>query len=158
MESAALPFPKRAVTSKQAPRRRFVLYIFVVLIIASIMILSLVSIGLFAPEAEVEITSSSVRSSSGPSANYIRVSVDVTLYNPGRRRRTTVWAEITDQPTNVSFSKTQSVEIGYRESETMTIEFILDSLIYYSEFTHRVWLTYPNSQDLCARGFGFNIE
>jgi len=148
MGSEAPPSSKRTATSKQTPRRPIGLYIFVVvLVITSIMILSLVSISLFAAEAEVEITASTVRSSSGPSANYIQVSVDVTLYNPGRRRRTTVWAEITNQPTNVSFSKTQSVQLGYSQSKTMTIEFTLDSQVYYGEFTHRVWLTYPNSQD-----------
>ena len=148
MGNEALSSPQRIATSKQAPRRRVGLYVFVVvLLIASVMILFFVSVGLFAPEAEVEVTASTVRSSSGPSTNYIRVSVDVTLFNPGRRRRTIVWAEITNQPTNVSFSKTQSVQIDYRQSKTMTLEFTLDSLTYYGEFTHSVWLTYPNSQD-----------
>ncbi len=148
MGSEALPSPRRGVTIKQAPRRRVGLYFFVVvLLIASIMILALVSIGLFAPETEVEVTASAVRSSSETATNYILVSVDVTLYNPGRGRMATVWAEITNQPTNVSFSKSQYVEIGYRQSKTMMIEFTLDSQLYYGEFTHRVWLTYPNSQD-----------
>ncbi len=147
MGSEALPSLHRGATSKQNPRRIWLYVLVVVLIITSIMILSFVSIGLLAPEAEVEITSSTVRSSSGPSTNYIQVFVDVTLYNPGRGRRTTVWVEITNQPSNVSFSKTQSVQIGYRQAKTMTLEFTLDSQIYYGEFTHRVWLTYPNSHD-----------
>ncbi len=146
MGSEALASPQQG--AKQGQRRRVGLYVFVVvLLVISVMVLSLVSVGLFAPLQEVEITSSAVQSSSGPSTNYTQVTVDVTLYNPGRRRRTTVWAEITDQPTNVSFSKTQSIQIGYRQSKTVTLEFILDSLIYAGGFTHRVWLTYPDSQD-----------
>ncbi len=146
MGSEALASPQQG--AKQGQKRRVGLYVFVVvLLVISVMVLSLVSVGLFAPLQEVEITSSAVQSSSGPSTNYTQVTVDVTLYNPGRRRRTTVWAEITDQPTNVSFSKTQSIQIGYRQSKTVTLEFILDSLIYAGGFTHRVWLTYPDSQD-----------
>lgn len=148
MERKVLPSPKRKAISKQAQGKRFRLYILVaVFMVTSITIFSLLSIGFFASETEVEIKASTVHGSNGLQTNYRHVSVDVNLYNPGLRRGTTVWAEITNQPTNVSFSKTQSVQIGYRQSKIITIEFTLDSHIYHGEFTHRVWLTYPNSQD-----------
>lgn len=149
MGSKVSPSPKCKAISKQAQgRRRFGPYIYVaVFMVTSITIFSLLSIGFFAPETEVEIKASIVHSSNGLQTDFRHVSVDVNLYNPGRRRRTTVWVEITNQPTNMSFSKTQSMQIGYRQTKIITIEFTLDSLVYHGEFTHGVWLTYPNSQD-----------
>jgi hypothetical protein len=148
MGNQAPPSLQHEAVPKWGQRRRVGLFVFVVvLLFVSILVLSLVSVGLFAPLKRVEITASAVSISSGPSTNYTRVDVDVTIYNPGRGRRTTVWAEITDQPTNVSFSKTQSVQLGYRQSKTLTFEFILDSQVNNGDFSHHVWLTYPNSQD-----------
>ena len=133
---------------KQIPKKRRIgLFIFAVLILALIIILSHVFISLLILEAEVDITGSTLQSNDEPATDYRQVSVDVYLYNPGGPRRTTVWVEITNQVTNVSFSKTESVQIEYKQPIKLTIEFTLDNLIYSGEFDHKVWLTYPNSQD-----------
>jgi hypothetical protein len=139
---------KRMPSLKQlSMRKRLVLSIFLVVIIIVIVISSQLLISLFIYESEVEIISSGLQSNTEYSTDYTQVSVNVTLYNPGRPRGTIVWVEITDQPTNVSFSKTQYVQIEYREVKTLIFNFILDGLLYQGEFSHRTWLTYPNSQD-----------
>ena len=149
MRSEAPVSPKHTSTSQPVPRRRRIrLYVVaVVIVIASTIIMALFFTGFFNPEAEVEIATSKLRSGDGLLSNYRWVAVDVSLYNPGWSRRITVWAEITYQPTQVSYSKAQSVRIGFKESKDVTIEFTFDSVIYPSEFTYRVWLTYPTWQD-----------
>ena len=132
---------------KQFPKnKRIGLFIFAVLILVLIIILSQVLISLLIIERKDIITSSMLQSIDGPSTNYKRLTVDVYLHNPSGSRRTTVWVEITNQVTNISFSKCESVQIEYKQSKKIDVEFILDKLVYPGEFVHRVWLTYPNSQ------------
>ena len=148
IRSEAAVSPKHISTSQPVPRRRIrVYFVAVVILIALTIILALFFTGFFTTETEVEITTSTLRSGDGLLSNYIWIAIDVSLYNPGWSRRITVWAEITDQPTQVSYSKAKSVHIGFKESKDVTIEFTLDSLIYHGEFTYRVWLTYPTSRD-----------
>lgn len=149
MRSEAPVSPMYTSTSQPVPRRRRIrlYFVVVVIVLVSTMILTLFFTVFFTPEAEVEITTSTLRSGEGLLSNYIWVAIDVSLYNPSWSRRITVWAEITNQPTQVSYSKAQYVHIGFKESKDVTIEFTLDSLIYYGEFTYRVWLTYPTSRD-----------
>ena len=111
--------PEHESTSQPVPRRRRIrLYVVAVVIsVASTIIMALFFTGFFTPEAKVEITTSTLRSDSRLSSNYRWVAVDVSLYNPGWSRRITVWAEITCQLTQVSYSKAQSVRIGSKESK-----------------------------------------
>ena len=133
---------------KQIPsKRRIGLFIFAVLILALIVFLSHLFISLIIFKAEVDIVGSTLHSNNESATDYRWVSVDVYLYNPGGGRRTTVWVEITNQATNVSFSKTESIQIEYKQAIKLTIEFTLDKITYPGEFDHRVWLTYPNYQD-----------
>lgn len=97
---------------------------------------------LFALEDRVEITESIFHSSTVV-GNHRLLTVDVSLFNHGWSKIITVWAEVTDQPTQVSYSKAQTIHLGFRESTEATIEFTLDSSVYQGEFTYRVWLTYP---------------
>ena len=116
---------------KEIPKKRRVgLFIFAVLILVSIIVMSHVFISLLIFKVEVDITGSTLQSNDDPKTNYRWVSVDVYLYNPGGRRRTTVWVEITNQATNVSFSKTESVQIEYKQPIKLTIEFTLDKITY----------------------------
>ncbi|UCG37134.1 MAG: hypothetical protein JSV64_02340 [Candidatus Bathyarchaeota archaeon] len=139
----ALVSPKHQLASEPVPRRRMGLYVIaVVAAIASIIVLTLFSAGFFALGADVEIMTSTLRSGSGPLSNYRWVAVDVSLYNPGWSRRLTVWAEITCQRTQVSYSKGQYVRLGFKESKEVTVDFTLDNTIDYGEFTHRAWVTY----------------
>lgn len=148
MIGKAIVSPKRMSSLKRASlRKRLVLSIFLVVAIVVIVILSQLFISLLICESEVEIISSRLQSNDEYSDDYIQVLVNVTLYNPGRPRGTTIWVEITEQPTNVSFSKTQYVQIEYREIKPLTFDFILDRLLYQGEFSHRIWITYPSSQD-----------
>ena len=136
------------MSQKQIPKKRRIgLLIFAVLILVLIIILSQVFLSILILETEVEFTSSLFQSNDESLTDYRKVSVDVYLYNPGGPRRTTVWVEITNQATNVSFSKTESVQIDYKQPIKLTIEFILDKLMYPGDFDHRIWLTYPNSKD-----------
>jgi len=135
MRSEAPVSQKHPSGSQPVPRRRRIrLYIVAVVIVcASTILLSLFFTGFFTPEAEVEINTSTLRSGGGILSSHKWVAVDVSLYNPGWSRRITVWAEITYQPTQVSYSKGQYVHIGFKESRDVT---------YSGVFTHRVWLTY----------------
>ena len=134
---------KHPSASQPVPRRRIRLYVVaVVAAIASTIVLALFFAGFFNLEAEVEIATSRLRSGYGLLSNYRWVAVDVSLYNPGWSRRITVWAEITYQPTQVSYSKGQYVHIGFKESKDVTIELTFDSVTYSGEFTYRVWVTY----------------
>lgn len=133
---------------KEIPKkRRIILLIFVVLILVLIIFLSHVLISFLILKEEVEIVGSTLKVNDNSMPNYRLVSVEVYLYNPGGSRRTTVWVEVINQATNVSFSKTESVQIDYKQPIKLIIEFILDKPIYSGEFDHRVWLTYPSSQD-----------
>lgn len=149
MRGEAPVSPTRVSTSQQVPRRRRVRPYFVAVVVVLALTIILISLFtcFFIPEAEVEITASTLRSGDELSDNFIWVVVDVGLYNPSWSRRITVWAEITDKPTQVSYSKTQSVYIGFKESKDVTLGFTLDSRISRGEFAHRVWLTYPSSRD-----------
>ena len=98
----------------------------------------------------MEITASMLRSGSGLSSNYRWVAVDVSLYNPGWSRRITVWAEITCQLTQVSYSKGQYIHIGFKESKAVTVDFTLDNAINCGEFTHRAWVTYIEQNKFTA--------
>jgi hypothetical protein len=139
----AVVTPKQTSTSPLVPRRRTKLYIAAVVIVcASTILLSLFLTGFFTPQAEVEITTSTLRSGSGLLNSHKWVAVDVSLYNPGWSRRITVWTEVTYQPTQVSYSKGQYVQIGFKESRDVTIEFAFDRVTYSGVFIHRVWLTY----------------
>ena len=140
------------IKTKSAPRempkkKRIGLLIFVVLILVLIIFLSHVLISFLILKEEVDIIGSTLKVNDNSIPNYRIVSVEVYLYNPGGSRRTTVWVEVINQATNVSFSKTKSVQIDYKQSIKLIIEFILDKPIYSGEFDHRVWLTYTNSQD-----------
>jgi hypothetical protein len=105
-------------------------------------LLSLLFTGFFSPQGEVEITTSTLRSGTEFASDHKWVAVDASLYNPGWSRRITVWAEITCQPTQVSYSKGQYVHIGLKESKNVTIDFAFNKATYSGVFTHRVWLTY----------------
>jgi len=144
MRSEAPVSQKHPSGSQPVPRRRRIrLYIVAVVIVcASTILLSLFFTGFFTPEAEVEINTSTLRSGGGILSSHKWVAVDVSLYNPGWSRRITMWAEITYQPTQVSYSKGQYVHIGFKESRDVTIEFTFDGVSYSGVFTHRVWLTY----------------
>ena len=139
---------KLNISLKQIPKnkRRIGLFIFAILVIVSFIILFHLLMSLLILKSDVDITGSMLQSNE-LATNYRCVSVDVFLYNPGGPRITTVWVEITNQTTNVSFSKAELVQIEYKKPIKLTIEFTLDKLIYSGEFDHRVWLTYPNSQD-----------
>ena len=128
-------------------RKRLGLSIFLVVVIIIVIILSHFFISLFVYESDVEIISSSLQIYTEDSSGYIQVFVYMSLYNPGRPRGTTVWVKISDEPTNVSFLKTRYAQIDFREIKTLTFVFTLDKKIYNSEFSHKTWLTYPNSQD-----------
>jgi hypothetical protein len=149
MKSEAPVSPEHTSTSQPVPNRRRTrpYVIAVVILVASTIILSLLFTGFFNPEAEVEITTSNLRSVDGLLSNYRWVAVDVSLFNHGWSKTVTVWTEITYQPTQVSFSKAQSVHMDLKESMDLTIEFTLDSENYNGDFTYRVWLTYPTWQD-----------
>ena len=135
--------PEHPSASQPAPRRRIKLYVVaVVAAIASTIVLALFFAGFLTSDANVEITTSTLRSGSGLLGNYTWVAVDVSLYNPGWSRRITVWAEITCQLTQVSYSKGQYVHIGFKESKDVTVDFTLDNAIDYGELTHRAWVTY----------------
>jgi len=140
---------KLKISLKQIPKnkRRIGLFILAILVMVSFIILFHLLMSLLILKSEVDITGSMLQSNDELATNYRCVSVEVYLYNPGGPRRTTVWVEITNQATNVSFSKAESVQIEYKKPIKLTIEFTLDKLIYSGEFDHRVWLTYPNSQD-----------
>lgn len=143
MRNEAVVSPEQTSTSPLVPRRRTKLYIAAVVIVcASTILLSLFFTGFFAPQAEVEITTSTLRSGSGLLNSYKWVAVDASLYNPGWSRRITVWAEVTYQPTQVSYSKGQYVQIGFKESRDVMIEFAFDRVTYSGVFIHCVWLTY----------------
>ena len=128
-------------------KKRIGLLLFAVLILVSIIVLSHVFISLLILKEEVDIIGSTLQIDDNSIPDYILVSVDAYLYNPGGSRRTIVWAEITNQATNVSFSKTESVQLDYKQSIKLTFDFTLDTLSYSGEFDHRVWLTYPSSED-----------
>lgn len=135
--------PKQPLAPSPVPRRTLKSYVAAaVLVCASIILLSLLFTGFFSPQSEVEITTSTLRSGTELAGDHTWVAVDAGLYNPGRSRRITVWAEITYQPTQVSYSKGQYVQIGFKESRDVTIDFAFDRATYPSAFTHRVWLTY----------------
>ena len=132
--SASQPVPRR---------RRIKLYVVaVVTAIALTIVLALFFSGFFVLWANVEITTSKLRSDSGLINHYRLVEVDVSLYNPGWSRRITVWAEITCQLTQVSYSKGQYIHIGFKESKDVTVDFTLDNTIDCGELTHRAWVTY----------------
>jgi len=136
---------KHPSTSQPVSRRRNRLYVVaVVTAIASTIVLALFFAGFLTLGANVEITTSTLRTGIGLSSNstYRWVAVDVGLYNPGWNRRITIWAEITSQLTQVSYSKGHYVHIGFKGSEDVTINFTFDNAIDYGEFTHRAWVTY----------------
>ena len=127
------------MSQKQIPKKRQIgLLIIAVLLLALIIIISQIFLSILILETEVEFTNSLLQSNNESSTEYRKVSVDVYLYNPGGPRRTTVWVEITNQVTNVSFSKTESVQIDYKQPMQLTIEFILDKFMYPGEFDHRI--------------------
>ena len=130
---------KLNISLKQIPKnkRRIGLFIFAILVIVSFIILFHLLMSLLILKSDVDITGSMLQSNE-LATNYRCVSVDVFLYNPGGPRITTVWVEITNQATNVSFSKAESVQIEYKKPIKLTIEFTLDKLIYSGEFDHRV--------------------
>jgi hypothetical protein len=142
MERQALVSRNHLFVSQPVPRRRIRLHLSVVITIASIIVLALFFAVFLISKANVEITTSTLRMESGFSSNYRQVAVDVSLYNPGWSRRLTVWVEITSQLTQVSYSKGQYVNIGFRASKDVTIDFTLDKTIDYAEFTHQAWVTY----------------
>lgn len=128
-------------------KRRIVLFVFIVLILVLVIVLLQVFISILLVGTEVVITSSNLQNINKNSTDYKKISVDVYLHNSGGPQRATVWVEITHQTSNVSFSKSKSIQIGYKQPIKLTIEFTLDKLNYSGEFDHHVWLTYPNSQD-----------
>jgi hypothetical protein len=133
---------------KRIPKKRRIgLLIFAIVILVSIIFLSHILISLVIINKEVDIIGSTQQIDDNSIPNYILVSVDVYLYNPSGSRKPTVWVEITNQATNVSFSKTESVQIDYKQSIKLTFDFTLDKLTYSGEYDHKVWLTYPSSED-----------
>lgn len=138
----------KAESPKKNPnKKRIGLLLVAVLILVSIIFLSHVFISLLILKEEVNIIGSRLQIDDNSIPNYILVSVDAYLYNPGGSKRTTVWVEITNKVTNVSFSKTESVQLGYKQSIKLTFDFTLDKLSYFGDFDHRLWLTYPSSKD-----------
>jgi hypothetical protein len=133
--------------SNNLKKRRIGLLILAVLIFAVIFIIAQVLISLFIIQMEIVISDSRLQISDEPDTNYKQLIVDVVLYNPGGRRRVTVWVEIINNDTNVSFSKNKSIQIEYKQSEKVTIEFTVDKNIYPGQFDHRVWLTYSDLED-----------
>ena len=111
------------------------------------MVLSQILISFLILESDIQINSSNLRKDQDNSSEYLQVFVDVSLFNPGRSRGTTIWVEIFHEPSNVSFSKTKYIQLDYKELKNLSFDFILDHLIYDGNFTHKVWLTYPSSQD-----------
>ncbi|UCD39615.1 MAG: hypothetical protein JSV87_04165 [Candidatus Bathyarchaeota archaeon] len=143
MRSEAAVSPKQPLAPSPVSRRTLKLYLAAaVFVCASIMFLSLLFTGFFSPQAEVQITASTLRSGTEFVGDHKWVVVDASLYNPGLSRRITVWAEITCQPTQVSYSKGQYVHIGPKESRDVTIDFAFDTATYSGVSAHRVWLTY----------------
>jgi hypothetical protein len=135
-------------SSKKIPKKKRIgLFIFSVLILIITIFLSHLFISILILRTQIDITKSTIQSNEELGINFRGVSVDVYLYNPGGTRMITVWVEITHQATNVSFSKTELVQLEYKQQKKVTIDFILDKLAYPGEFIHRVWLTYPNSND-----------
>ena len=121
--------PKRKSSFRYTSiRKRLGFSIFLVVVIIVIIVLSQLFISLLIYDKEIEIITSKLQSNNEYSINYLQVSVDIILYNPGRLRGTTVWVEITNQPSGVSFSKTQYVQLDFRELKTLTFNFILDKL------------------------------
>jgi hypothetical protein len=131
--SASQPVPRRSIKPHVAA---------VIAVVTLITALSLFFFGFFNYAGSVEITRSTLRSSSGLSGNYRWVAVDVSLQNPGWSRRITVWVEITCQLTHVSYSKGQYLHMGFRESKEVTVDFTLDNTLDHGELTHRAWITY----------------
>ena len=128
-------------------KKRIGLLVLAVMILALIVILSQVFISLLIIQMEVQISGSSLQSIDVPETNYKQIIVEGVVYNPGGQRRVTVWVEITNQETNVSFSKSKLLQIDYKQSKKVTIEFTVDKNTYPGQFDHRVWLTYPDFQD-----------
>jgi hypothetical protein len=98
-------------------------------------------------DSNIQVSSSSLLKDSDSSGDFLQVFVDVILFNPGRGRGVTVWVEITHEPSSVSFSKTEYVQFDFKELKNLTFNFTLDIHIYEGDFNHKVWLTYPSSQD-----------
>jgi len=142
MRREVLVSQKRSYSSHAVPRKRFKLHMVAVVAAISAVVLTLLFTGFFSLEANVEIMTSTLHSGSGLSSNYRWVTVDAGLYNPGWSNRITVWAEITCQLTQTSYSKSQYVQIGFRESKEVKFDFTLDNAIDSGELTHRVWITY----------------
>ena len=143
MKPRVLISQKQSYASQIIPGKRIKLHVIaVVAAIALALVLTWFFVVLNLLEANVEVTASTLRSVSGFSSNYRWVAVDVDLYNPGWSRRITVWAEITCQLTQTSYSKGQYVQMGFRESKEVTVDFTLDNEVNYGELTHHVWVTY----------------
>ena len=143
MKPEVLVSLKHSYASQVIPGKRIKLHVVaVVAAIALALVLTLFFVAFYPLVADVEVTTSTLRSGSGLSSNYRWVTVDVDLYNPGWSRRITVWAEITCRLTQTSYSKGQYVHIGCRESKEVIVDFTLDNEIDYGELTHRVWVTY----------------
>ena len=111
-DTTASPKPKSPLKQASMRKRPGLLILLVAVLITSL-ILSHLFISLLISGSEIEITASKLQSDKEYSTDYTQVTVDLILYNPGRQRGTTVWVEITDQPTNVSFSKTQYVFVQF---------------------------------------------
>jgi hypothetical protein len=115
MFNEILVYPQLKSSLKQASiRKKLGFSIFLVVVIIIMIILFHFIISLFIYESKIEILTSEINNKEFSNIFY-QVSVKVVLYNPGRPQGTTVWVEITDQPTDVSFSKTQYVNLGFRE-------------------------------------------
>ena len=114
----------------------------VVATISLIVALSLFFTGFFNLLGNVEITASTLRIGTGFSGNYKWVAVDVKLQNPGWEQKITVWVEITCQLTQTSYSKGQYINLGFKESKEVTVDFTLANTNDYDQLTHRVWITY----------------
>lgn len=142
MRREVLVSQKHSYSSYAVPGKRNKLLTVAVVAAISAIILTLLFIGFFSLEANVEITTSTLHSSTRPSSNYRWVTVDADLYNLGWSSRITVWAEITCQLTQTSYSKSQYVQIGFRESKEVKFDFTLDNAIDSGELAHRVWITY----------------
>jgi len=134
---------KHSYASQAVLRKRIKSHLVaVVAAVFSILALALFYGAFYSLKPNVEITTSSLHSNSGLSNNYRWVTVDASLSNPGPTSRIAVWAEITCLHTQTSYSKSQYVKIGFRESREVKFDFILDNAIDYGELTHRVWITY----------------
>ncbi|MFX0067063.1 MAG: hypothetical protein ACFFC7_33435 [Candidatus Hermodarchaeota archaeon] len=133
---------KQSYTSQVVPRKRMKLCFVAVVAAIFLILMPTLFLAFYPLEANVKITTSTLQGDVGLSNKYRLVTVNAELFNLGQVSRVTVWAEITRLNTQTSYSKSQYVKIGFRESKEVKFDFIFENAMDYSELTHRVWINY----------------